>query len=218
MCRPPGCTIGCRCGQSAASIGQVGVAQSELIGQLAANPRLDPETLHRGAWELFIDALELPYKEFEANVRKCEKLADAEGAEAQAELNRQNRDADIKRRKNGSWDLSASFDDVGGVEFAEIFGHYVQAEWDADWAEARERVGDCGNDVGSASHPVTTARGCVVGDGTRGRRVPAMDGSAVAARQLSDRRRHLSTRHWPVSGSTRCAIATWCAVHSPVMS
>ncbi len=125
-----------------AGAGQVGVAQSELIGQLAANPRIDPETLHRGCWELFVDALDLPYKEFEANVRKFERLADVEGAEEQAERNRQNRDADIKRRKNGSWDLSGSFDDIGGVEFAEIFGHYVQAEWDADWAEARERVGD----------------------------------------------------------------------------
>ena len=86
--------------------------------------------------------MDLPYKEFEANVRKWEKLADVEGAEAQAELNRQNRDADIKRRKNGSWDLSASFDDIGGVEFTEIFGHYVEAEFEADWAEARSRVGE----------------------------------------------------------------------------
>ena len=128
--------------ESAANCGQVGVAQSELIANLAANPRLDPATLHRGAWELFIDALELPYKEFEANVRKFEKLADAEGAAEQAERNRLNRDVDIKRRKNGSWDLSGSLDDIAGVEFAEIFGHFVQAEWDADWAEARERVGD----------------------------------------------------------------------------
>ena len=60
----------------------------------------------------------------------------------QRERNRQNRDADIKRRKNGSWVLTGSFDDVGGVEFSEIFGHYLQAEFDADWAEARERVGD----------------------------------------------------------------------------
>ena len=127
---------------SGASVGQVGVAQSELIGQLAANPRLDPETLHRGAWELFIDALDLPFKEFEANVRKWEKLADVESAAEQAERNRKNRDADIERRTNGSWDLSGTFDDVAGVEFAEIFGHFVEAEWDADWAEARERVGD----------------------------------------------------------------------------
>jgi Domain of unknown function (DUF222) len=63
---------------SAANCGQVGVAQSELIGQLAANPRIDPDTLHRGGWELFLDALELPYKEFEANVRRWEKVADPE--------------------------------------------------------------------------------------------------------------------------------------------
>lgn len=125
-----------------ASAGQVGVAQSELMAQVAANPRIDADTLHRGGWELFVDAMDLSYPEFEANVRKWEQLADVDGTQAQLEQNRQNRDADIKRRKCGSWDLSASFDDVAGVEFAEIFGHYVQAEWDADWADARDRVGD----------------------------------------------------------------------------
>ena len=127
---------------SGAGVGQVGVAQSELMGQLAANPRIDPDALHRGGWELFMDALDLPFKQFEANVRMWERLADVDGAEEQAERNRTNRDADIRRRTNGSWVLSGSFDDIGGVEFAEIFGHYLQAEFDADWAEARERVGD----------------------------------------------------------------------------
>ena len=49
-----------------AAVGQVGVAQSELIGQLAMNPRIDDDTLHRGGWELFLDALDLPFKQFEA--------------------------------------------------------------------------------------------------------------------------------------------------------
>ncbi len=64
------------------------------------------------------------------------------GAGEQAERNRLNRDADIKPCENGSWNVTASLDDVAGAEFCEIFGHFVQAEFDADWAEARERVGD----------------------------------------------------------------------------
>jgi hypothetical protein len=127
---------------NAAGAGEVGVAQSELFGQLATNPRLDPAVLRAGAWELFVDAVDLPYKVFEANVRMWERLADPEGAAEQAERNRLHRDADIKARHDGGWSLSASFDDVAGAEFADVFGHFVQAEWDADWAEARERVGD----------------------------------------------------------------------------
>ena len=68
-----------------AGAGQVGVAQSELMGQVAANPRLDAETLHRGGWELYLDAIDLPFNEFEANVRRWEKLADVDGAAEQAE-------------------------------------------------------------------------------------------------------------------------------------
>ena len=71
---------GCRCGPVVPAVGQVGVAQSELMGQLAMNPRIDADTLHRGGWELFMDALDLPFKQFEANVRRWEKLADVDGA------------------------------------------------------------------------------------------------------------------------------------------
>ncbi len=49
------------------------------MGQVATNPRLDAETLHRGGWELFVDAIDLPFKDFEAKVRTWEKLADADG-------------------------------------------------------------------------------------------------------------------------------------------
>jgi hypothetical protein len=128
-----------------AAAGMVGVAQSEVMAQVAANPRLEPEVLRRGAWELFRDAIDLPFKDFEANARKWEKLADPVGAAEQSERNRVNRDAEIKPQRDGSWHLTASFDDIGGAEFADIFGHYVQAEWDADWAEATARVGDKAN-------------------------------------------------------------------------
>ena len=40
-----------------------------------------PETLHRGGWELYLDAIDLSFKDFEAKVRKWEKLADADGAD-----------------------------------------------------------------------------------------------------------------------------------------
>ncbi len=42
----------------------------------------------------------------------------------------------------GGWELSARFDDLSGAEFCEVWAHYCQAEFEADWAEARERFGD----------------------------------------------------------------------------
>jgi Domain of unknown function (DUF222) len=116
-----------------AAAGMVGVAQTEVMAQVAANPRLDAVVLQRGAWELFLDAIDLPFQEFEANARRWEKLADPDGAADQAERNRLHRDAEIRPQRDGSWRLTASFDDIGGAEFADIFGHYLQAEWDADW-------------------------------------------------------------------------------------
>ncbi len=124
-----------------AATGMVGVAQSEVMAHVAANPRLDPDLLQRGAWELFLDAIDLPFKEFGANARRWEKLADPDGAADQAERNRLHRNAEIKPQPDGSWRLTASFDDIGGAEFADIFGHYLEAEFDADWAEAKARLG-----------------------------------------------------------------------------
>jgi hypothetical protein len=112
------------------------------MARVAANPRLDPDVLHRGGWELYIDAITLSFAEFEANARRWEQLADPSGAAAQAERNRSNRDADVKPCDDASWRVTASLDDIAGAEFTEIFAHYLQAEWDADWAEARRRVGD----------------------------------------------------------------------------
>ena len=122
--------------------GLVGVAQCELMSAVIENSRIDPAVWQADACDLLIDAMDESYDEFERRVRRWEVLADPDSAAEQAERNRTNRDAEIRPRPDGSWSLTASFDDMSGAEFSEIFGHYVQAEWDADWAEARQRVGD----------------------------------------------------------------------------
>ena len=42
----------------------------------------------------------------------------------------------------GGWELRARFDDLSGAEFCEVWAHYCQAEFEADWAEAVERLGE----------------------------------------------------------------------------
>ena len=126
----------------AEQVGGVGVAQSELMGRVAANPRIDDEVLQRDSSMLLEDATTLPFDDFERNVRMWEALADADGDRARNERRKAERHVAIRPRPQGGWTLSGSFDELAGWEFNEIFAHFVDAEWRTDWAEARGRLGD----------------------------------------------------------------------------
>ena len=92
-----------RCGlwANAAAAGVVGVAQTELMAQIVANPRIPDETLAQDRFELLQDAMDLPYREFERRARRWEMLADAAGAAGRAERLRVRRDVRIRRRPEG---------------------------------------------------------------------------------------------------------------------
>lgn len=122
--------------------GLVGVAQSELMARVVANPRLDPDIVARDCWELLDDAIDLSYADFERNIRTWEMLADPDGAKSKAERLRINRDVTLRPRAEGGWDLTGNLDEVSGVEFNEILAHFTEAEWRADWDEARTRLGN----------------------------------------------------------------------------
>jgi hypothetical protein len=126
----------------AARRGTVGVAQSEAMGRVAANPRIDPEVLARDAGMLLDDAVNLPYVEFERNLRMWEALADPVGDDARNEHARERRVFNLLPRPDGGWNLAGFLAEPGGVEFAEIFAWFVDAEWRLDWVEARQRLGD----------------------------------------------------------------------------
>ena len=127
---------------AAAHTGAVGVAQSEAMGRVAANPRIGPAVLTRDAGMLLDDAINLPFVEFERNLRTWEALADPIGDDARSERARQRREFNLLPRPDGGWDLSGFLPEPSGVEFAEIFAWYVDAEWRLDWADARARLGD----------------------------------------------------------------------------
>ncbi len=62
-----------------------------------------------------------------------EALADPIGAATKAEQARQRRNAMMHQKSDGGWELHASFDQIGGPEFLEIFSHYVDREFNRDW-------------------------------------------------------------------------------------
>ena len=127
---------------SALAGGQVGVAQSRLMARIAANPRIDPEVLAAGVWELLADAMDLSFVEFERRALVFEALADPEGAAEKSERLRQRRSALMRQNVDGGWDLHAAFDEVGGPEFLEIFCWYVDREFRRDWDHAVGILGE----------------------------------------------------------------------------
>ena len=122
--------------------GRVGVAQSELMARIAANPRIESAVLERDSHALLDDAIEQSFDEFERRARTWEALADPAGDLAKNERQNANRDVMLRPRPDGGWTLTGNLPELAGVEFMEIYSHFVEAEWAADWAEARQRLGD----------------------------------------------------------------------------
>ncbi len=122
--------------------GRVGVAQSELMARIAANPRVAAAVLERDSPDLLDDAISCSYDEFERLARTWEALADTAGDLAKNERHKANRDVRLRPRPDGGWTLTGNLPELDGTEFMEIFSHFVEAEWTTDWAEARHRLGD----------------------------------------------------------------------------
>jgi hypothetical protein len=122
--------------------GRVGVAQSELMARVVANPRLPAGVVERDSPALLDDAIDLPYDDFERHVRTWEALADPDGHRTRNERQHAHRDVRLRPRPEGGWTLSGDLGEFAGCEFMEIFSWYCEAEWQADWAEARNRLGE----------------------------------------------------------------------------
>ena len=122
--------------------GAVGVAQCELMARIAANPRIESAVLERDSLALLDDAIEQSFDEFERRARTWEALADPAGDLAKNDRQHANRDVMLRPRPDGGWTLTGNLPELAGVELMEIFSHFVEAEWAADWAEARHRLGD----------------------------------------------------------------------------
>ena len=122
--------------------GRVGVAQSELMARIVANPRLRADVVERDSPALLDDAVNLPYDDFERHIRTWEALADPEGDRLANERRHANRDVRLRPRPDGGWTLSGNLAELAGNELMEIFSWFCEAEWQADWADARSRLGD----------------------------------------------------------------------------
>ena len=122
--------------------GRVGVAQSELMARIAANPRIPASVLERDSPALLEDAIGQSFDEFERRARTWETLADPDGDRDRNERAHANRDVRIRPRPQGGWTITGNLAELDGCEVNEIFAWFIDAQWRTDWADARSRLGD----------------------------------------------------------------------------
>lgn len=127
--------------RDAAADGAVGVAQSELMARVVANPRLPADIAERDSQALLDDATSCSFDEFERRVRTWEALADPTGDRDRNERHHANRNVELRPRPEGGWTLTGNFAELDGNELMEIFSWFVEAEWHNDWTEARRQHG-----------------------------------------------------------------------------
>lgn len=120
------------------------------MARIASNPRIEPNRLASASKELWCDALDCSYAEFERRALMWESLADPVGALAKAERATARRSVSLVALDTGGWSLQGRLDEIGGAEFNEVFAHLVDVEWRKDWREATDRMGTSAKSVAMA--------------------------------------------------------------------
>ncbi len=127
---------------AAARAGRIGPDHVQVLAQVHANRRIRDKVPARQ--EKFLQlADEESFDGFRDKILDWERAVDADGAFKDNNRNHDNRNIRLVHSSiDGTWDLSGHLADDQGARAREIFDHYIQAEWLADWAEARAKLGD----------------------------------------------------------------------------
>jgi len=122
--------------------GRIGIDHVQVLARVHANPRINDKVPARQ--EKFLRwADEESFDDFKAKVLDWERATDLDGGHRDNERNHDNRNVRLVHNSiEGSWELSGQFATDQGARAKEIFDHYVDAEWRADWAAARAKLGD----------------------------------------------------------------------------
>ena len=120
--------------------GRIGTDQVEAIAKILRNPRIRSQVLAFDE-DLAVIAAGLTHAELVVKLKQWEQLMDADGAGSFRRHHR-DRNARFTSDYDGGSHLRANQGSVDGAEMRTIFDHHLQDELDADWAEARERLGD----------------------------------------------------------------------------
>jgi hypothetical protein len=121
--------------------GRIGICQVDLIARVHANPRVRAELI-KIEDQLVQLAAVLPYEELDRRLKNWVRQVDEDGTADRARRAHENRRARIVADFDGGWELLCLIGGVTGAQMHAIFRAFVEAEFQADWAEAREIHGD----------------------------------------------------------------------------
>ncbi len=119
--------------------GDIGKAQ---VGVLAEARRCEADCFERDESLLVGQAQDLQYRHFANTVAYWCQLADPDGAEDKAKADHESRRLHVSKSWQGRYFLDGIFDPIGGEIFATTLEGIEKEFFDADWAEAKARVGD----------------------------------------------------------------------------
>jgi len=121
--------------------GDVGVDHAQRVAAVFANKRVRDDLIAQDANVARLAAT-LDYREFDERLGVWERLADEDGAGDRNRRHHDNRTFDLLQEFDGSWRLNGGGASLDGARLRDVLDHFVQAEFEADWAEARARLGD----------------------------------------------------------------------------
>ncbi|QXC63347.1 13E12 repeat family protein [Aquihabitans sp. G128] len=122
--------------------GRVGVAQVERIARVWANPRVRSELVREDATAARCAAHE-SYAAFDERMTDFVRRVDQDGTADRSQASHANRTWSMHQDYDrGGWRGSFRMGSLEGAEVSAGMHALYEAELDADWAEARERLGD----------------------------------------------------------------------------
>ena len=127
--------------REAVAAGRVGRCQIDRIARVFANPRVRTAFVALDAQVAMLAAL-LDYPEFDERLTNWVRQVDEDGTADQARRCQENRRARLVQEFDGGWELLGGFGGLTGAQMHKIHLAFVEAEFQADWAEARAIWGD----------------------------------------------------------------------------
>ncbi len=127
--------------KAALGAGSIGRCQVHRIAQVWANPRVQGEFEGLDA-QVAVLAAHLSYEELDRRLTNWVRQVDEDGTADRARRAHEDRRARLVQDFDGGWELLCQIGGVTGAQMHAIFRAFVEAEFQADWAEAREVHGD----------------------------------------------------------------------------
>lgn len=121
--------------------GRVGVPQVDRIARVAANPRVRDQL-----WDLDEDlavvARRASYRQLDRVLANWEAMVDEDGARDRNQAAHEARDSSLLQDFDGTWSDRGRCSALAGAQQRAVRDAFLAAELDADWCEARARLGD----------------------------------------------------------------------------